>query len=821
MSARRSRSTSISVPASSSTARLENVISMPFLASPGLVGSPRPRMTNATRPSLTVSSGPTTTARRNVATSPVRSISGSYSYSNAASRSPVHSTSPPVFEPRIIRAGPSPARPVDPACFPSVTSPPTAPTRRQSTTRLNSGITPVYHAPMRTVEGSAPTTAPAVTHTQTEVFPRPTYLDHSALRDLLQTDAPISSVDARSAEARAPVTWSTSAYPISVPAVSHYPYLRRVQTPVTESEDEGSSPPPSTAPIAPNPVLMANPVLRLPTRWSEQDRHPPLSVSPDGRELTFIGPSCIGEKDSAAARANHPIPPACGIYYYEVEILHKGSKGHISLGFSSPDVRLSRLPGWEKQSWGYHADDGWSFPGHKDGSPYGPTFDTGDIIGCGVDFSQHRAFYTKNGTFLGMVFENVGKGHELYPAVGLRHTSESIRVNFGHAPFKYAIEDHVHSQQNCVWADIQSTKINWDLLQGINKYEEPSDSRESPKTSGIEDDSVKAPLRKLVLSYLAHHGYAKTAHAFQAQCERSRVPVASTSAKVEQDMDTDDNTTIGPDQELRTRVDIVNAVLRGDVDTALVQTRLHFPTVLEREQGLMLFKLRCRKFVELSVEASEALKRAKQLQPQPTQEVAERGPELHSRVSAGEDVNMDGMDGEGAMDVDDPSHEAHSDSSMNSSSVSTSTLSATEDRSETASRPRQASRSPSARPTSPHAAAARQALHTALAFGQTLEADYKHDGRPEIRAHLKRTFGVVAYTDPLAAGGEVAEMAGQEARVRLGNELNQAILESQGKPVHPALEMLYRQSAACITQLGLLNVGSAAFADMPKEFLEG
>lgn len=74
---------------------------------------------------------------------------------------------------------------------------------------------------------------------------------------------------------------------------------------------------------------MSNPVLRLPTRWSEQDRHPPLSVSQDGRELTFMGPSCTGDKDSAAARANHPIPPACGIYYYEVEILHKGSKGCV------------------------------------------------------------------------------------------------------------------------------------------------------------------------------------------------------------------------------------------------------------------------------------------------------------------------------------------------------------------------------------------------------------------------------------------------------------------------------------------------------------
>ncbi|THH26581.1 hypothetical protein EUX98_g7605 [Antrodiella citrinella] len=570
---------------------------------------------------------------------------------------------------------------------------------------------------------------------------------------------------------------------------------------------------------------MSNTVLQLPTRWSEQDRHPPLSVSADGRDLTFIGPSCVGDKDSAAARANHPIPPACGIYYYEVEILHKGSKGHISLGFSSPDVRLSRLPGWERQSWGYHADDGWSFPGHKDGNPYGPIFDTGDIIGCGVDFSQHRAFYTKNGTFLGMVFENVGKGHDLYPAVGLRHTTESVRVNFGHAPFKYAIEDHVHSQQNRVWADIQTTKINWDLLHGISKHEDMTDSRELYKPSVVEEDETKAPLRKLVLSYLAHHGYAKTAHAFQAQCERASFSRAdeATDAKVEQDMDADDD----QDQELRTRVDIVNAVLKGDIDTALEHTKQHFPTVLEREQGLMLFKLRCRKFVELIVEASEALKKVKQ-QPQSTvsQEPQQRGREPYPadvHTAAGEDVKMDGMDGEGAMDVDDPSHEARPYPSASSSTVSVSTFSTTADSVASVPKPRQASRSPSTsmRPTSPHAAAAKAALHTALQYGQTLEADYKHDVRPEIRAHLKRTFGVVAYTDPVAAGGEIADMAGQEARVRLGNELNQAILESQGKPVHPALEMLYRQSAACITQLGLLNVGSAAFADMPKEFLEG
>lgn len=43
----------------------------------------------------------------------------------------------------------------------------------------------------------------------------------------------------------------------------------------------------------------------------------------------WTGPSCSGDRESAAARANEPVPPACGIYYYEVEILHKGGKGYV------------------------------------------------------------------------------------------------------------------------------------------------------------------------------------------------------------------------------------------------------------------------------------------------------------------------------------------------------------------------------------------------------------------------------------------------------------------------------------------------------------
>ncbi|PBL01436.1 hypothetical protein ARMGADRAFT_426268 [Armillaria gallica] len=111
-------------------------------------------------------------------------------------------------------------------------------------------------------------------------------------------------------------------------------------------------------------------------------------------------------------------------------------------------------------------------------------------------------------------------------------------------------------------------------------------------------------------------------------------------------------------------------------------------------------------------------------------------------------------------------------------------------------------------------------LSEAIAYGQSLQADYKADHRPEVKGIFKKTFSILAWDDPLEAGGTAAEVVGIEAKIALANELNQAILKSQGRPPHPALETLYRHTAVCIQQLALMGVSAVPFIDMKREFID-
>lgn len=176
--------------------------------------------------------------------------------------------------------------------------------------------------------------------------------------------------------------------------------------------------------------IVNTPILTLPTSFNPLDKCVRLSITPAGAPdiaygplvvVKFTGTGARGDADAAAVRTDQPISSACAIYYYEANIISKGQEGFISIGFSNRFTNLSRLVGWEPGSFAWHMDDGFVFEGRGEGISKGwPTSTTGDVIGCGIDFTTGHAFFTKNGQLIGHAFKNVGQEDKLYPSIGLR-----------------------------------------------------------------------------------------------------------------------------------------------------------------------------------------------------------------------------------------------------------------------------------------------------------------------------------------------------------------------------------------------------------------
>jgi Ran-binding protein 9/10 len=408
------------------------------------------------------------------------------------------------------------------------------------------------------------------------------------------------------------------------------------------------------------------------------------------------------------------------------------------------------------------------------------------------------ASHTTYNLLTGPAFENVGKDCDIYPAVGLRHTGEAIRVNFGHEPFKYDIEYHVQQQRSQAWAKIQSTSLDKLLARGNAATAAKSDPTTS-EPAQVFEERLAGPINQLILSYLAHHGYAKTARAFQAQCARRRGIAASTTtattapaaatatAEEDHEMEMDDvppregkegrNTGVIDDADVELRTRIVNSVVAGDIDTALTETRAHHPAVLEQEEGLMRFKLRCRKFVEMTLEAEALKKRLMGRTEVGAASVMEEEDEEEEERMAALVAGADGMD------VDDDavlSPRSPTIAGTNGYRYSYGARAAMpipiQGKPKQLMSPGRGWSPVSGGGGSAVTVAYENALKKTIEYGQKLHAECKDDVRPEVRSIFSRTLAILEREDPLEAGGELAELAGQEARVTLASELNQAIL---------------------------------------------
>ncbi|CAG8309963.1 unnamed protein product [Penicillium salamii] len=404
-------------------------------------------------------------------------------------------------------------------------------------------------------------------------------------------------------------------------------YLARLETAHRAKLTRDSNPPLSASPsnahlprIAPSHRGMTYDIIEkepptkdslspLPSQWSSADKYAGLELSNDSFDVRYTGPVHKHDHEAAALRADHPMPPQCGIYYFEVKIESKPKEGMIGIGFSSPKASVERLPGWEQESWAYHGDDGKSFFGESQGQgrAYGPTFTVGDTVGCGVNFSTGSAFFTKNGIFLGMSrglgneSQLTGSGnafHELrnvklYPSVGMKKLPPvHLKANFGQEPFVFDIDSMVRV---CVGCFPWMKSANFQQQERVAIQYEINATPTTNLQPPLDESTL---LQELVAQFLAHDGYVETARAFAGEVASETLALQNGRNEPLKKYEVEE------DHEAINRNKIRSAILDGDIDKALKHTKAYYANVLEANPQIH-FKLRCRKFLEMMRHSNE------------------------------------------------------------------------------------------------------------------------------------------------------------------------------------------------------------------------
>ncbi|KAL8637516.1 MAG: hypothetical protein Q9228_005224 [Teloschistes exilis] len=476
----------------------------------------------------------------------------------------------------------------------------------------------------------------------------------------------------------------------------------------------------------------------LPSKWAETDKNQVIAISDDGLEMYFAGGPKLHDHEGAATRTDHPMPAQGGIYYYEVTILAKGKDPLVGIGFSGPKVSLEKLPGWEPESWGWHGDDGNTFCGQTIGKKYGPTFTTGDVVGCGINFMTGCAFFTKNGnhqgnanywlsqdvlclTDTGTAFREL-KDINVYPSVGMKRANAQVTVNFGQRPFVYDIDDLIR----------------------YDKRERAAINEEIKSTDSSHGDEG-AFLKELVAQLFDHDGYIETAKAFQQEVRaESRAlqmgtEASSVSTPAEEDLDTSNR------QQIRA------AIMDGDIDKALKRTSAYYPKVL-RDHSHVYFRLRCQKFVEMFRQTAEIWDSSS-----PT-----KSAKFFNDASSA-NIETDHLE----MDVDEPKAGAEDWDRMEMEEADTSVK-------------------------------YQELLEDTIQYGQVLKEEFRHD--PNTAEAFKEIFSLFIYEDPRKSPH--AHLLDRASRLPVAEELNSAILVSLGKRSSAAIELLYQQTELLVDMIG-------------------
>ncbi|KAI8064457.1 hypothetical protein BC940DRAFT_305761 [Gongronella butleri] len=466
---------------------------------------------------------------------------------------------------------------------------------------------------------------------------------------------------------------------------------------------------------------------------------------------------------------------------------------------------------------------------------YGPTFGTGDIVGCGLDFRNNSIFFTRNGVALGTAFCQI-RGRRFHPMVGFKHPGDGITTNFGQKPFVFNIEQYRKDEMN---RTLQHILLNDSKHDDTNyTYDQPNaghrndhhrlfrrprqNTQKQRKSPPIESPAQqeKAVLDDLVLNYLHHAGYTGTYLALKKQT----VDLGANAANNH----TTDDVKESLDYALL-RHEICQDVRNGLIDQVFQKCEQHYSGMLDRHARLC-FRLRCQKFITC-VQQMDSRKNkqaeGRQLhQPQP-QDAMVASMAIASPVSsASPSVSP--------MSVDASSSSATATSTKRKRDGAAFESDDDDDNARVAQRPRRAAL-PSATEKSTDNYKERDAtraehefndvssvmgLEAVMEYGQFLQETYGPKTALvtekltdiDVKDELTASFSILAYTN--ASDNPNLYLTEAAWRQVIANDLNDAILCEQGEPGTSSIERLYQQTSVATRELVMLGDGEASM--IPK-----
>ncbi len=234
---------------------------------------------------------------------------------------------------------------------------------------------------------------------------------------------------------------------------------------------------------------------------------------------------------------------------------------------------------------------------------------------------------------------------------------------------------------------------------------------------------------KQVLQFLQHDGYVETARAFAEELHAEKSALRLQGEEPVQGINVRD------DEDAHNRQRIRRAVLEGDIDRAMTQTKTHYPTVL-KDNKQVDFRLRCRKFIEMIRREAELNMLLEERRGSAAAAARKSTQQQHVDDGFDEEMLDNGGNGNGDMD-----------------------MSMTEDSNGVAA----------------DAASLSKLSQEALAYGMQLRSDFGRDPRGGTAKQLDEIFSLIAYPNPLRVK-EVAHLLDGSGRVAVAEELNSAIL---------------------------------------------